>query len=157
MSEIISAVHVIKLYAWEKPFIQLITLARQLELKVVQKNSYLRALYMTFAMFTTRITLFCSLLSIILLYDTKNITAARVFVLSSYFSVIAQTLSQMFVRGIAEIAEGLVAVRRIQCFLESEEKGAKSITNNMTIGASEKSPEKEVQKCLHFYSFLIFV
>lgn len=30
--------------------------------------------------------------------------------------------SQMFVRGIAEIAEGLVAVERIQSFLESEEK-----------------------------------
>lgn len=149
MDEIISGVHVIKLYAWEKPFIQLITLARKMELKVVQKNSYLRALYMTFAMFTTRITLFCSLLSIILLYGENNITAAKVFVLSSYFSVIAQTLSQMFVRGIAEIAEGLVAVRRIQSFLESEEKGTKPITNNnnnnnVTIVAPEKSPRPEV-------------
>lgn len=129
MDEIISGVHVIKLYAWEKPFTQLITLARKLELKVVQKNSYLRALYMTFAMFTTRITLFGSLLSIVLLFGESEITAAKVFVLSSYFSVIAQTLSQMFVRGIAEIAEGLVAVHRIQCFLESEEKDVKSLSN----------------------------
>lgn len=122
MDEIISGIHVIKLYAWEKPFTKLISMARQLELKVVKKNSYLRALYMTFAMFTTRIALFCSLLSIIVLYGEKDITAAKVFVISSYFSVIAQTLSQMFVRGIAEIAEGLVALRRIQEFLESEEK-----------------------------------
>lgn len=122
MDEIISGIHVIKLYAWEKPFTKLISMARQLELKVVKKNSYLRALYMTFAMFTTRMALFCSLLSIIVLYGEKDITAAKVFVISSYFSVIAQTLSQMFVRGIAEIAEGLVALRRIQEFLESEEK-----------------------------------
>lgn len=138
MDEIISGIHVIKLYAWEKPFTHLITMARQFELKVVKKNSYVRALYMTFAMFTTRIALFCSLLSIILLNGEKNITASKVFVVSSYFSVIAQTLSQMFVRGIAEIAEGLVAVHRIQCFLESEEKGAKRQPN--TIPSAEKSP-----------------
>lgn len=106
MDEIISGIHIIKLYAWEKPFTKLITMARQLELKVVRKNAFVRALYMTFAMFTTRIALFCSLLAIILLYSEKEITAAKVFVVSSYFSVISQTLSQMFVRGIAEIAEG---------------------------------------------------
>lgn len=145
MDEIISGVHVIKLYAWEKPFTQLITLARKLELKVVKKNSYLRALYMTFAMFTTRITLFGSLLSIVLLYGETEITATKVFVLSSYFNVIAQTLSQMFVRGIAEIAEGLVAVQRIQCFLESEEKEQKSIPNFSNINNNNgvvHNPEK---------------
>lgn len=127
MDEIISSIHVIKLYAWEKHFTQLIAMARQLELKVVKKNSYVRALYMTFAMFTTRIALFCSLLSLILLYGRENLTAAKVFVVSSYFSVIAQTMSQMFVRGIAEIAEGLVAVERIQSFLEGEEKSFDAI------------------------------
>lgn len=122
MDEIISGVQVIKMYAWERPFIKLITLARQLELKVIKKNSYVRALYMTFAMFTTRMALFCTLLSIFLLYGKENITAAKVFVVASYFSVVAQTMSQMFVRGVAEIAEGLVAFERIQTFLESEEK-----------------------------------
>lgn len=92
MDEIISGVHVIKLYAWEKPFTKLITMARALELKVVRKNAYVRALYMTFAMFTTRIALFCSLLAIIVLYGEQQITAAKVFVVSSYFSVIAQTV-----------------------------------------------------------------
>lgn len=95
MDEIISGIHVIKLYAWEKPFAKLITMARTLELKVVRKNAFVRALYMTFAMLTSRITLFCSLLAIIVLYGEQQITAAKVFVVSSYFSVIAQTLSQM--------------------------------------------------------------
>lgn len=139
MDEIISTIHVIKLYAWEKPFTKLIALARQLELKVVKKNSYVRALYMTLAMFTTRMALFCSLLSIILLYgEGDNITAAKVFVISSYFSIISQTLSQMFVRGIAEIAEGLVAVNRIQEFLESEEKLMNYISN---LNTTDKSSE----------------
>lgn len=99
MDEIISGVQVIKMYAWERPFMQLITIARKLELKVVRKSSYVRALYMTFAMFTTRMALFCTLLSIFLLYGVEQITAAKVFVVSSYFLVISQTMSQMFVRG----------------------------------------------------------
>lgn len=122
MDEIISGIQIIKLYAWEKPFAALISTARKMELKVVRKNSHIRALYMTFAMFTTRMALFCTLLSICLLYGEENITAAKVFVVSSYFSVVAQTMSQMFVRGVAEIAEGLVAFSRIQEFLENEEK-----------------------------------
>lgn len=130
MDEIISGIQVIKMYAWERPFIKLITLARQMELKVVKKNSYVRALYMTFAMVTTRMALFCTLVSILFLYGEENITAAKVFVVSSYFSVVAQTMSQMFVRGVAEIAEGLVAFERIQTFLESEEKLVKSTEPN---------------------------
>lgn len=144
MDEIISGVHVIKLYAWEKPFTKLITMARALELKVVQKNAYVRALYMTFAMFTTRIALFCSMLAIILLHGEQDITAAKVFVVSSYFSVIAQTLSQMFVRGIAEIAEGLVAIERIQRYLESEEKDVtiNQINANVTPDKSPRAVSK---------------
>lgn len=152
MDEIISGVHVIKLYAWEKPFTKLITMARALELKVVRKNSYVRALYMTFAMFTTRIALFCSMLAIILLYGEQEITAAKVFVVSSYFSVISQTLSQMFVRGIAEIAEGLVAIERIQRYLESEEKDA--ITNQLNANATpDKSPRAVRKATLTFCAF----
>lgn len=143
MDEIISGVHAIKLYAWEKPFTKLITMSRALELKVVQKNAFVRALYMTFAMFTTRIALFCSLLSIIILNEQQQITAAKVFVVSSYFSVISQTLSQMFVRGISEIAEGLVAVERIQRYLESEEKNAiKQSDSNIVPDRSPKIVSK---------------
>lgn len=144
MDEIISGVQVIKMYAWERPFIKLITLARQMELKVVKKNSYVRALYMTFAMFTTRMALFCTLLSIFLLYGKEEITAAKVFVVSSYFSVVAQTMSQMFVRGVAEIAEGLVAFKRIQTFLEAEEKLLKSVEPSAEQSMENKSPESIV-------------
>lgn len=127
MDEIISGIQIIKLYAWEQSFMKLITFARKMELKVVRKNAHIRALYMTFAMFTTRMALFCTLLSLVLLYGEDNITAAKVFVVSSYFAVVSQTMSQMFVRGVAEIAEGLVAVKRIQDFLENEEKAVKAI------------------------------
>ncbi|XP_055378030.1 ATP-binding cassette sub-family C member 4-like [Condylostylus longicornis] len=120
MDEIISGIQVIKMYAWEVPFSKLITLARKLELKIVRKNSHVRALYMTFNMFTTRAAMFCTMMTMAL--TDAEITAARIFVISSYFNVIAWTMSQMFVRGVAEIAEALVAFKRLQKFLEYEEK-----------------------------------
>lgn len=111
MDEIISGVQVIKMYAWEQPFAKLITFARKMELKIVRKSSYVRGLYMTFMLSTTRVALFCTMLSIALLYGSHEITAAKVFVITSYFNMISITMSQLFVRGVAEIAEVLVAFR----------------------------------------------
>lgn len=130
MDEIISGVQVIKMYAWEVPFAKLITYARRMELKIVRKTSYVRALYMTFMLFTTRMAIFCTMLSMALLYGSDQITAAKVFVISSYFGIIAHTMSQMFVRGVAEIAEVLVAFKRLQNFLLLEEKITGRIEGN---------------------------
>lgn len=110
------------MYAWEKPFAKLIAHARKLELNIVRKNSYVRGLYMTFLLFTTRMAIFCTMLSIVLMYGSDQLTASKVFVIAAYFNIVASTMSQMFVRGVAEIAEALVAFRRLQNFLEYEEK-----------------------------------
>ena len=75
---------------------------------------------MTFMLFTTRAALFCTMMAIILL--DGQLTASKVFVVSAYFNILSLTLSQMFVRGIAEIAEALVAMKRLRMFLEYEEK-----------------------------------
>ncbi|XP_031636354.1 multidrug resistance-associated protein 4-like [Contarinia nasturtii] len=144
MDEIISGVQVIKMYAWEKPFAKLIMYARKMELKIVRKSSYVRALYMTFMLFTTRMAIFCTMLAIVLIYGSTEITAARIFVISSYYGIIAQTMSQMFVRGVAEIAEVLVGLRRLQNFLELEEKKTKRIgdeKNGQNGFANEKIEE----------------
>lgn len=66
------------MYAWEIPFTKLITYARKMELNIVRKNSYVRGLYMTFLLFTTRMALFCTMLSIVLLYGSDQLTVARV-------------------------------------------------------------------------------
>lgn len=119
MDEIISGVQVIKMYAWEKPFCAMIELARRLELRVVRKSSYIRGIYMTFNIFTTRMALYCTLVAMLLFRE--NLTADKVFVFSSYFNILAHTMSGMFVRGFAEIAECMVAVRRLQYFLMYDE------------------------------------
>ncbi|XP_012536071.1 multidrug resistance-associated protein 4 isoform X2 [Monomorium pharaonis] len=119
MDEIISGVQVIKMYAWEKPFCAMVELARKLELRVVTKTSYLRGIYMTFNLFTTRMALYCTLLAMLLFRD--DLTADKIFVVSSYFNILAHTMAGMFVRGFAELAECMVAIRRLQGFLMFDE------------------------------------
>ncbi|XP_031636272.1 multidrug resistance-associated protein 4-like [Contarinia nasturtii] len=130
MDEIISGVQVIKFYGWESCFASLVSTARKLELQIIRKTSFVRALYMTFNLFTTRAAVFCTMLAIVLLYGSNEITADKVFVVSSYFSIIAMTMSQLFVRGVAEIAECFVAIKRLENFLTLDEKSTKQITNN---------------------------
>lgn len=129
MDEIISGVQVIKMYAWEKPFTKLISTARKLELKIIRRTSFVRGIYMTFILFTTRAAVFSTMLATALLYGSDQITADKVFVISSYFTIISFTMSQLFVRGVAEIAEALVALKRLQNFLLLDEKVTKRIEN----------------------------
>lgn len=78
MEEIITGVRVIKMFAWETPFGKLIDSARKSELNILRQNSYVRCLYMTFALFTTRMAIFCTMLSICLLNGSEGITASKV-------------------------------------------------------------------------------
>ncbi|XP_015437296.1 PREDICTED: probable multidrug resistance-associated protein lethal(2)03659 [Dufourea novaeangliae] len=144
MDEIISGVQVIKMYAWEKPFCALIETARKLELQVVTKSSYIRGIYMTFNLFTTRMALYSTLISMLLFGN--ELTADKVFVFSSYFNILAHTMSGMFVRGFAEIAECLVAVRRLQHFLlyeEFQEKGVSLSKFAASLNGSINSDTKQ--------------
>ncbi|KAG7207749.1 hypothetical protein KM043_009361 [Ampulex compressa] len=134
MDEIISGVQVIKMYAWEKPFCALVELARKLELRVVTKSSYIRGIYMTFNIFTTRMALYCTLISMLLLGE--DLSVEKVFVFSSYFNILAHTMSGMFVRGFAEIAECMVAVRRLQYFLMYEEFQGSNILSSSKFSSS---------------------
>lgn len=130
MDEIIYGIQAIKMYAWNLPFSKIISEARRKELKVILKNSYVRGLFMTFMLFTTRITLFSTMLSMALLYNNSDqITAARVFSVASYFNVIGLVLSQRFVRAFAFASETLVAFKRFKKFLSLEEKSKRMLMN----------------------------
>lgn len=102
----------------------------------------MRALYMTFMLFTTRMAMFCTMLAIVLLYGRSQITAAKIFTVSAYFNVISIAMSQMFVRGLSEVAEGLIAFKRLEEFLSVEEKTVASICDQN--GGSFDSIAQEV-------------
>lgn len=51
------------MYAWEKPFEKVVALARKNEIKCITSASYLRGVYLSFMVFTERLTLYITLLS----------------------------------------------------------------------------------------------
>lgn len=132
MDEIISGVPVIKMYAWEKLFSRLVAIGRRLELQQILKNGYVRALYMTFSIFTTRMALFCTVLSVFLIYGRENIKVSQIFMISYLFTAISQAMCRTFVRGVAEMGEALVALKRLQMFLQYEEKARADISTKTT-------------------------
>ncbi|KAH1024384.1 hypothetical protein HUJ05_003874 [Dendroctonus ponderosae] len=130
MDEILSGIQVIKMYAWEIPFAKLVRMARKAEVKIITKSSYVRGAYMAFNLFTTRLALFGTLLTVALM--DQPITASKVFVIMSYLNIVSQTMSQMFVRGISEMAELLVAIKRLEGLMLNEEFVSLTSTRNNT-------------------------
>lgn len=133
MDEIVSGVQVIKMYAWEKPFTKLITMARKMEIKVLRRTLYIRAFHLTCALLTARMALFGTMIATVLIHGPEQILSARIFVISSYLTIVSQLMSSNFARCISECSEALVGIRRLQNFMQLEEQKL-NVDSNMENG-----------------------
>lgn len=126
------------MYTWEKPFTALVSDARRFdhfiftvffklntfsisrkEIKQIRKTSYIRGVNLAFILFTTRTAIFISVLSYILFGN--ELSAQNVFVITCCFNLLKQTMTDFFPYAVAQVAEALVSVRRIQNFLLDDE------------------------------------
>ncbi|XP_017887469.1 multidrug resistance-associated protein 4-like isoform X2 [Ceratina calcarata] len=119
-NEIITGIQAIKMYCWEKLFSDLIQRARKREITVIQNMSMIRGITISFIMFTTRMSLFVTILAYIF-YNHEKITATKVFMLQAYYNILRQTMTVFFPQGITQMAELLVSVKRLQRFMMYEE------------------------------------
>ncbi|TNN61497.1 Multidrug resistance-associated protein 4 [Liparis tanakae] len=117
MSEVVSGIRVIKMYAWEKPFSSLVTDVRREEIGQVLKSSYLRGLNMASFFASSKIIVFVTFTAYVLLGNA--ITARRVFVTVSLYGTIKLTLALFFPLAIEKLSETLVSIRRIESSLLS--------------------------------------
>nr|CAD7262111.1 unnamed protein product [Timema shepardi] len=146
MSEIISGIQVIKMYAWEKPFEKMVALARRTEINVIRKASYLRGLNLSFMVFAERTTLFVTLASFVLmgnhitaekpyhsreghllfLHDHGEPTTVladlfQVFSIAQYCNILNMTMAVASPIAMQMIAETKVSIKRLEKFLLQEE------------------------------------
>ncbi|KAJ9591425.1 hypothetical protein L9F63_002031, partial [Diploptera punctata] len=126
MNEIIVGIQVIKMYAWEKPFSYLVSLARKYEIQAIRATSYTRGILLSSEKFATRISIFVTILTFYFL-DNK-ISAEKVFVVTAYFNILRQVMTDFFPRAIQVLAESSVSVKRVQTFLLYDEVSP-AITN----------------------------
>lgn len=127
MDEIVCGIQLIKMYCWERSFEVLVTAARRLELKMILKNLVIQVFNLTNELFIKRIALFCTILSFIWLYGVEEMTVATMFVTVSLFNTISSILCKGLMAAISEVCELSAAMKRLQTFLQCEEKCESSI------------------------------
>nr|CAI5820134.1 unnamed protein product [Callosobruchus analis] len=110
MSEIISGIQVIKLYAWEVPF---------------QKTSYIKGMSTGMMVFTERLILYVTLVTHVFLGN--HLTGDIVFSLAQIFNIVQHYVAFNFPNAIATYSEAKVSVHRIETFLLLEETAEKQV------------------------------
>ena len=76
INEIIPAIRVIKMYAWEKHFIKMVEVYRKLEMEVIRRTSYLRIFNATLFHISSKLYIFPTLVALAL--SGSELTANKV-------------------------------------------------------------------------------
>ena len=118
----------LKLYAWEKPFMTKIDSAQMEEIKSIKDNALLSALlWITYTGAPLVVTL--GTFIVYILSDPSHVlTAEKVFGTVAVFNVVRIPINQ-FPRFLMESVKLLVSLRRIDSFLNCEDLASKSDKN----------------------------
>uniref|UniRef100_A0A8C0FJH0 Multidrug resistance-associated protein 4 n=1 Tax=Bubo bubo TaxID=30461 RepID=A0A8C0FJH0_BUBBB len=119
MNEVISGMKIIKMYAWEKSFAELVNGLRRKEIAMVMKSSYLRGLNLASFFVASKITVFMTFMAYVLLGEV--ISASRVFVAVSLYGAVRLTVTLFFPAAVERVSEAVVSIRRIKNFLILDE------------------------------------
>ncbi|XP_058447071.1 ATP-binding cassette sub-family C member 4 isoform X2 [Malaya genurostris] len=161
MNELIQGIQVIKMYAWEKPFHTVVSLARKKEVQQIRWASYIRGIYLGTMMFTERSTLFLAIATCY--FEGRHITADIVFPMAQFFNILQLTAAIFYPLAISLGAEALVSIDRIQEFLGMDEQSTniaglhknepdgivKGPSNTVELRNISATWENEKEKTLH--------
>lgn len=125
MGEIISAMKLIKVYCWEKPFADIIAEIRDREVQMMKWSCLLKGTNSALFFVATRIMLFASFM--VYIFIGGQLRAEIVFVTMSLFNAIRLPVTQQFPNAVGLGAESLVACKRIQNILLLEEKPSNNL------------------------------
>ncbi|KAJ8684206.1 hypothetical protein QAD02_019998, partial [Eretmocerus hayati] len=124
MSELVSGIQVVKMYAWEKPFEKIVNQTRLAEMKKITATSHVRSFFFSSMVYTERTTVFATLVLFVLSGNT--LSADVVFTLAMYFNILQLSIIYMMPNGLIAVGETSVSVKRIEAFLLLDE----AVTSN---------------------------
>uniref|UniRef100_A0A8C0AJR6 ATP-binding cassette, sub-family C (CFTR/MRP), member 4 n=1 Tax=Bos mutus grunniens TaxID=30521 RepID=A0A8C0AJR6_BOSMU len=119
MSEVITGIRTIKMYAWEKSFVELITTLRRDEISKILKSSYLRGMNLAIFFAASKIMIFITFIIAVVL--NNRITVSQVFLVVMLFETVRFTGTLYFPMAIEKVSEAVVSINRIKDFLLLEE------------------------------------
>ena len=121
MNEILQGMKVLKLYAWEKPFMQKVKEFRDLEIVSIKKNSILQAcLWITYTAAPLVVTLATFVTYVFIDPVNNKLTAEKVFGTVAIFNIVRIPMNQ-FPRLVMEAVKLHVSMRRIDKFLNCDD------------------------------------
>ena len=119
MNEIINGIKVIKMYAWETPFAELVKKIRKREIDVIQKNFGIRSFNYSAYMVFLKIGLGLILLAWVM--QQNIVTPEIAFLTLSWYNVIRLSLMKFFPAGLSLSSEAIKSINRVEKFLLLEE------------------------------------
>ncbi|XP_030884410.1 multidrug resistance-associated protein 4 isoform X3 [Leptonychotes weddellii] len=119
MNEVITGIRIIKMYAWEKSFADLITYLRRKEISKILSSSYLRGMNLASFFVASKIIIFVTFTTYVLLGNV--ITASHVFVAMSLYGAVRLTVTLFFPAAIEKVSEAVISIQRIKNFLLLDE------------------------------------
>ncbi|KAI1289972.1 ATP-binding cassette sub-family C member 4 [Halotydeus destructor] len=132
MKEIISAMRLIKLYCWEKPFSHEVSAVRKDEVSAIRRKAYLNGVNQAIYFCGTRLILFLTLVTYVIAGGILD--AERVFVTMSMFNVLSTSVTYSVPLAVSTWAEAKVAAKRVQAFLSLDEQTNRKVKTSPTRG-----------------------
>ncbi|OWK00929.1 hypothetical protein Celaphus_00016727, partial [Cervus elaphus hippelaphus] len=112
MSEVITGIRTIKMNAWEKSFIDLITRLRRKEISEILRSSYLRGMNLASFFVVSKIMIFVTFISNEL--RDNLITGSQVFVVVMLFETLRFSSTLYFPLAVEKMSEAVVSIQRIK-------------------------------------------
>lgn len=133
MSEIISAMKLIKFYCWEEPFSRLTNTIRDAEINEIRKSYYLKGANAALFFIGTRVMLFATFVAYVSLGN--KLRPELVYTVMTLYNSIRLPVTNRFPAAVGTVGESLVAVKRIQDILLVEEKCDSNVINSASYPA----------------------
>lgn len=119
MAEILPAMKVVKMYAWEKPFSLMVHLARKMEITKIRSAMVLRSLNLGIFFVSDKVMTFACLIWYIA--NGYDLDAVKVFVALAIIRQVKDGLTYFFPIGISYGVETMLSLKRIEKFLLEDE------------------------------------
>ncbi|KHJ99613.1 ABC transporter, ATP-binding protein [Oesophagostomum dentatum] len=119
MNEILNGIRVIKMYAWEGAFSEVVADLRRREMRMVRTNAAFQSLVMGLFWSSGKLIVLFAVLCFVL--TGNELTAERIFVATALYNACRLPVTLFLPFSIQFLFEMRVSVKRIQTFLELEE------------------------------------
>lgn len=143
VNEVIQGIMVVKMYVWEEPFEAMVRKLRRNEIKALRGSALIRSGLLALRIIP-KVSIFLSL--VVYVVAGNALTAVKVYMLVSFFSVINHSMVEFWPLAVTSCAEAWVSLKRIEKFLlergelrctgtpNMDQIGPKISVNNVTAG-----------------------